>query len=134
MAERPFITCHVLDTTTGKPARGIAVTLEPLAPPITRHDGSKWKWSGTTNEDGRVTTWHSISGEELKGFVALFKKSLDDGKQMLWTLRFNVADYYGAENTFWPEVVLQFAAKKQEEHYHVPLLLGPWSYTTYRGS
>ena len=53
---------------------------------------------------------------------------------MVWSLNFQTESYYGKGKTFWPEVELRFAAKVDEEHYHVPLLLGPWSFTTYRGS
>ena len=50
------------------------------------------------------------------------------------TLKWIAEEYFGKGKTFYPEVELKFAAKKTEEHYHVPLLLGPWSFTTYRGS
>jgi 5-hydroxyisourate hydrolase len=55
------------------------------------------------------------------------------GENMIWSLRFQTGEYYGEGKTFWPEVELKFWVK-EGEHYHVPLLLGPWSYTTYRGS
>jgi 5-hydroxyisourate hydrolase len=132
MSERPFITCHVLDTTTGKPAAGIAVTLELLS--ALTADNSAQQWTAETNSDGRVSTWNNVGPKDLNDVVADQKAGLAAGGQMRWVLRFAVEPYYGTGNTFWPEVVLQFAAKKEEEHYHVPLLLGPWSYTTYRGS
>ena len=53
---------------------------------------------------------------------------------MVWSLTFETEPYFGKGKTFWPEVELRFATKMEEMHYHVPLLLGPWSYTTYRGS
>jgi len=70
----------------------------------------------------------------MNALVEQVKSQLKDDEQMIWSLTFDTESYFGKGNTFWPEVELRFAAKKEEEHYHVPLLLGPWSYTTYRGS
>jgi 5-hydroxyisourate hydrolase len=136
MAERPFITCHVLDTVTGRPAPSIAVKLKLLSPPqaTTAH------WTANTNSDGRVTAWESST--DLNELVAKIKSELkvgegdeeEEDEQMLWSLTFDTESYFGRGKTFWPEVELRFAAKRGEAHYHVPLLLGPWSYTTYRGS
>lgn len=56
-----------------------------------------------------------------------------DGATSRWTLRFDTGAYFGEENTFFPEVTVVFTVKKGE-HYHVPVLLSPYSYTTYRGS
>jgi 5-hydroxyisourate hydrolase len=62
------------------------------------------------------------------------KKEVPAGEQTRWALTFATEAYFGKGKTFWPEVELKFAASKDEEHYHVPLLLSPWSFTTYRGS
>lgn len=128
MAERPFITCHVLDTITGRPGAGIDVKLKLVAPEhiTTAH------WTATTNSDGRVPAW--TSSADVNEVVKTAKADLKDGDQLIWSLVFNTEAYYGKGKTFWPQVELRFAAEKSEEHYHVPLLLGPWSYTTYRGS
>lgn len=128
MSSRPFITCHVLDTTTGKPGANIAVKLKLISPAhaTTAH------WNATTNSDGRVPEW--TSSQDINELVKGVKEQLADGDQMVWSLTFQTEEYYGKGNTFWPEVELRFAAKKEEQHYHVPLLLGPWSFTTYRGS
>ena len=134
MAQRPFITCHVLDTVSGKPGAGIDVKLKLLDPShaTTAH------WTAKTNSDGRVSTWASVPTwkalVDINDVVENVKSSLGDGGQMVWSLTFDTEAYFGKGKTFWPEVELRFAAKKEEEHYHVPLLLGPWSYTTYRGS
>ncbi|KAK3714450.1 hypothetical protein LTR37_007756, partial [Vermiconidia calcicola] len=53
MAERPYITCHVLDTTTGKPAPGISVGLKLISP----DDAPTSLWTAVTNSDGRVADW-----------------------------------------------------------------------------
>lgn len=130
-SDRPFITCHVLDTITGKPAPGIAVSLSLLDAEVDAHS----PWTAHTNSDGRVAAWQG-SGSSINDQVAAIKKkrSAEDGAQMTWRLTFDTESYFGKGNTFYPEVELKFAAKVNEEHYHVPLLLGPWSYTTYRGS
>ena len=130
MAERPFITCHVLDTITGKPGANIAVTLQLASP------APSWlePWTARTNSDGRVTAWSSSKPADLNEIVSNTKSGLEDEGQMVWSLKFDTEAYFGKGKTFWPEVELRFAATKDEEHYHVPLLLGPWSYTTYRGS
>lgn len=125
---RPFITCHVLDTISGKPGAGIEVKLKLLSPSqmTTAH------WTATTNNDGRVAAW--TSSADINQVVAAVKDDMSPDDQMIWSLTFATEAYFGRGKTFWPEVELRFAARKDEEHYHVPLLLGPWSYTTYRGS
>lgn len=128
MADRPFITCHVLDTVTGKPGASISVKLKLVFP----SQATTSHWTATTNSDGRVPSWNSST--DMNELVAKIKSELPEGEEMLWSLTFDTESYFGKGNTFWPEVELRFAAKKGEAHYHVPLLLGPWSYTTYRGS
>lgn len=128
MSTKPFITCHVLDTISGKPGAGIDVKLKLISPAhaTTSH------WTATTNSDGRVPAWNSST--DINQVVSSVKSSLGEKDQMIWSLTFATEEYFGKGKTFWPEVELRFAAKKDEQHYHVPLLLGPWSYTTYRGS
>ena len=128
MSNRPFITCHVLDTVSGRPGYGISVTLKLLSP----SQAETSRWTATTNSDGRVPSWESST--DINEVVAKVKADLTESEQMVWSLTFETEAYYGQGKTFWPEVELRFAAKREEEHYHVPLLLGPWSYTTYRGS
>lgn len=133
-SERPWITCHVLDTVSGKPAAGVSVQLT--------HNGL-WnahalRWKAETNSDGRVTAWQDLDGVALNQQVANIREyAAEKGEHDLqreWTLSFATEEYFGKGNTFWPTVDLKFSTKISEEHYHVPLLLGPWSYTTYRGS
>ncbi|KAK5168193.1 uncharacterized protein LTR77_006762 [Saxophila tyrrhenica] len=130
MAERPFITCHVLDTIIGKPGVGIECALEAIdyaagATPPT--------WKAMTNNDGRVAAWDNLSGG-LNEYIAERKSKLAEGEHVVLRLRFFTGSYFGYDKTFYPEVAITFSVKKEEEHYHLPLLLGPWSYTTYRGS
>ena len=128
MAERPFITCHVLDTITGKPGAGIHVTLKLVSPAKAKTAD----WTAKTNADGRVPAWSSSA--DINDVVATIKADASVDDQMVWSLTFATEAYFGKGKTFWPEIELRFAAQMDQEHYHVPLLLGPWSYTTYRGS
>ena len=108
------ITTHILDTATGKPAAGVPVSLLAL-------DNGAWSElaSARTDNDGRV--------KELGPEV------LDSGT---YRLQFSTAEYFAALNTptFFPEVVLTFTVDRNEAHYHVPLLLSPFSFSSYRGS
>jgi 5-hydroxyisourate hydrolase len=108
------ITTHVLDTGSGTPAAGVAVTLDML-------DGERWVRiaAGATDDDGRVTS--------------LGPDNLDSGT---YRLGFDTGAYYAAAGTetFFPEVTLIFAVSQTQSHYHVPLLLSPFAYSTYRGS
>ncbi|KAK0739885.1 hydroxyisourate hydrolase [Apiosordaria backusii] len=108
------ITCHILDTTLGQPAR-----------------------SSTTDEDGRIKTWLPYSSATSSGEVPVY--TLEDVFGSIkgtsrWTLKFDTESYFGgADKTFFPEVVVVFNVA-EGERYHVPLLLAPYSYSTYRGS
>ena len=109
------LSTHVLDTAAGRPARGVAVRLERL-------DGDAWSpaAAGETDADGRVRAW--------AGPVALTRGT--------WRLRFDTGGYFAARGTptFFPEALVVFAVDDPAEHHHVPLLLAPYSYSTYRGS
>jgi len=101
------VTTHVLDTAAGRPAAGVAVTLE-------RFDGTVLA-TGATDTDGRVR--------------ALGPDRLDPGT---YRLRFDTGAYLGSR-AFFPEVVIAFRVIG-DTHHHVPLLLSSFGYTTYRGS
>jgi 5-hydroxyisourate hydrolase len=109
------ITTHVLDTARGRPAVGVAVTLERGA-----DDGGAWTPVGNarTGDDGRV---------------ADLAPSAPAGH---YRLRFDSGAYFGAAGTpaFFPEVAIHFVVERPDEHHHVPLLLSPFGYSTYRGS
>ena len=128
-ANRDPITCHVLDTSVGKPAKGIRVKLEGGHAPLKTFES----W---TDEDGRIRTWLPYSSAHASGDVPTF--TLDDvmsevDANSTWTLRFDTQAYFGEGKTFFPEVLVSFTVEKGQ-HFHVPLLLSPYSYTTYRGS
>ncbi|KAI2625787.1 Hydroxyisourate hydrolase [Hypoxylon sp. NC1633] len=128
-ANKDTITCHVLDTAVGKPAKGIHVKLEGGHAPLKTFES-------LTDDDGRIKAWLPYSSAHASGDVPTF--TLDDvlsevPNESTWTLRFDTGSYFGLDNTFFPEVAVTFTVLKGQ-HYHVPLLLSPYSYTTYRGS
>lgn len=125
------ITCHVLDLTTGLPASSLSVVLTLLRPL-----GPSAPFTAITDSDGRITSWNAPPGPALSEIFGNFREH--DNGRMVWALKFQTEDYYGKGNTFFPEVEVKFVCGNgrdgERNHWHVPLLLGPWSYTTYRGS
>lgn len=107
------VTTHVLDAAFGTPAVGVGVTLDAQTP-----DGWREVASGATDADGRIG--------------ALGPQRLDAG---VYRLVFATGDYFDATRrpAFYPEVQVAFRVSGTE-HYHVPLLLSPFAYSTYRGS
>ena len=109
-----FITTHVLDSAIGAPAEGVAVVLEA-------REREAWAEiaTGTTDANGRVSE--------------LGPPTLASG---IYRLTFAVGPYYAARDTstFYPEVSITCRVSSEQEHYHVPLLLSPFAYSTYRGS
>lgn len=127
MASKAQITCHVLDTTLGRPAKDLNVILKCAGLP-------DYEFAGTTDNDGRIMQWAHTSGvKSIKELIALDLEQQASTPRSIWQLTFNTGDYYGLDNTFWPMVQLSFIVTA-DQHYHVPLLLSPFSYTTYRGS
>ena len=111
------ITTHVLDLASGRPAKGVPVTLE------IRLGKKAWRilGRGKTDADGRLKNLIT-AGRRLKGGV--------------YRLHFDLARYSrsAGRNCFFPEASIVFAIKDTARHYHVPLLLSPYGYATYRGS
>jgi 5-hydroxyisourate hydrolase len=109
------LSSHVLDSTHGMPAAGVPVRWERLA-------GESWEPVAheVTDDDGRVTAWHDAD-------------RLGAGTHRLV---FGSGDYFAGRGveTFYPEVVVVFAVTDPDRHHHVPLLLSPFAYSTYRGS
>lgn len=114
------LTTHVLDAAHGCPGSAIKIELY-------RVDGERLECvaSAVTNSDGRCDA-PLLQGEEYRSGV--------------YQLQFHAGDYYRARGTALPEqafldvVVLRFGIDAGQEHYHVPLLISPYSYSTYRGS
>lgn len=140
---RDPITCHCLNTLTGTPAANLPVTLTLLSAPAS--PSSPVTFHATTNADGRVAKWTPTgAGASAAASVQEILAALPaaDSKTN-WAVRFDVGPWYEAQGieSFWPEVEVKFTVKGRgkdgEEgwrHYHVPVLLGPWNYSTYRGS
>lgn len=143
------ITCHILDTSLGRPAANVPVRLE-LTPSTTTTSSPPSAtnahptslpiiFESSTDEDGRVKSWLPYSSPHASGEVPVY--TLEDVLGDLqatsrWTLRFDTNAYFtGARKTetFFPEVCVVFEVKAGER-YHVPLLLSPFGYSTYRGS
>ncbi|KAF9729562.1 transthyretin domain protein (hydroxyisourate hydrolase) [Paraphaeosphaeria minitans] len=131
--KKPPITCHVLDTSLGRPASSIPVTLTLHNPPSSL-SSSGLTFSGTTNADGRVTSWAPSSPFSADALDVVFQR---EGDQK-YSLTFDTESYFGEREvkTFFPEVEVKFVVRDDAkgEHYHVPVLLSPFGYTTYRGS
>ena len=108
------ITTHILDTGLGRPAAGVPVRLERL-------DGAHYTElaAATTDDDGRVRELGS-----------------DQAEPGTYRLVFDTGDYLArtGQSGFYPEVVVVFALADPGRHHHVPLLLSPFGYSTYRGS
>ena len=109
------ITTHVLDTSQGRPASGVPVELE------TRSETGEWRRisHGVTDADGRLGTLMSADDALVPGAYRLI---------------FDVATFFGAMPAFYSRVTIEFNVHAGESHYHVPLLISPFGYTTYRGS
>jgi 5-hydroxyisourate hydrolase len=109
------LTTHILDTSKGKPAAGVPVIL---------YSQKKDEWiemaKGTTNDDGRIP---DLLRKDMSVDVGTYK------------LRFETQSYFARQSiqSFYPFVEITFQVTSAE-HYHVPLLLNPYGYSTYRGS
>merc|ERR1719500_2215727 len=118
MAKHPNpISSHVLDTTSGLPAPGIGITFE-------KFDEVNNDWIHVvrkeTNEDGRSS-----------GFL-----TWEEFETITYRMRFETKEYFQkkGQETFYPYAEVVFEIKDSQAHYHIPLLLSPYGYTTYRGS
>ena len=111
------ITTHVLDTSQGCPGVNIRVRLEQH-----KNDGS-WREvsSGTTDSDGRILDL--LAEEDVLGAG-------------IYQMIFETAPYFENQGIsfFYPEIEIRFLLSQPEQHYHIPLLLSPFGYSTYRGS
>lgn len=116
------LTTHVLDTAHGKPAAGMIVELHRLD---NAGDTTTLRLRITLNEDGRADAPLLTGAQVVPG---------------TYELRFFVGDYFASQGAaqseprFLDVVPLRFGLADPHSHYHVPLLVSPWSYATYRGS
>jgi hydroxyisourate hydrolase len=111
LTETSAITTHVLDAATGVPACEVPVVLEAAAP-----DGWSTLGRGSTDSDGRL---RRIGPDRVAAGV--------------YRLRFDVDAYQGGA-AFFPEITITFRITDETRHHHVPVLLSPFAYSTYRGS
>lgn len=111
------ITTHVLDTSLGRPAAGLNVLLD------FHEEGIRWKLlaESNTNADGRIEDFLPEDTRLAPG---------------IYRLTFDTASYFhnSRVETFYPSVIVIFEVEDIASHYHVPLLLSPYGYSTYRGS
>lgn len=132
---RSPITCHILDTTIGKPASGVNCAIYHLPNETSSQDEVRFALL-KTNDDGRIANWvvdPSIRNTEF---------GIDDEgnwklKLGFYKIRFQVGSYLsknGGKSGFFPFIDVNFIVEDPEQHYHIPLLLSNHSYTTYRGS
>jgi len=105
------ITTHILDSTTGRPAEAVSVELQDAS-------GSSVA-SGLRDGNGRITE--------------LGPERLELGN---YRLVFAVGEYFAAADraTLYPQVTIDFTVSEPHQHYHVPLLISPYAYSTYRGN
>ncbi|WP_205438592.1 hydroxyisourate hydrolase [Edwardsiella tarda] len=110
------ISVHVLNLQTGVPSEGVSVILD-------KKEGDKWVKlnSAVTSQDGRINALYPVG------------KDIEPGD---YRVIFETGKYYANHNedTFFPEIPVIIHVKKTGEHYHVPLLLSQYGYSTYRGS
>jgi 5-hydroxyisourate hydrolase len=110
------ITTHILDISIGRPAQGVAVVLEV-------QQESEWKHIGTniTDNDGRIRSFLTDD--------TLFEEGI-------YRLTFDTESYFAANSVeaFYPHVSITFTISDGTQHFHVPLLVSPFGYSTYRGS
>ncbi|HEX8844372.1 MAG TPA: hydroxyisourate hydrolase [Pyrinomonadaceae bacterium] len=111
------ITTHILDTSRGRPAGGVEVTLEIQG----AAGGWEFLGKGLTDDDGRL------------------RDLLQEGHALaegIYRLTFDTGSYFASQRveSFYPEVKIIFSVRDAGQHYHVPLLLNPYGYSTYRGS
>jgi 5-hydroxyisourate hydrolase len=111
---RSRVTTHVLDAVSGRPAAGVDVSLEHQVT-----DGWAAVASGTTDDDGRITDFGPVDLEP-----GTYRVTFATGAHFART----------GQPSFYPEVVISFSLTDPDAHYHVPLLLSPYAFSTYRGS
>ncbi|NIG13572.1 hydroxyisourate hydrolase [Pantoea sp. Cy-640] len=110
------LSVHVLNLQTGVPTAGIEVELD-------KKQGEEWVKlaQGTTNEQGRITALYPAGQKAQTG---------------IYRVIFKTGDYYkkNSQPTFFPEIPVMFNLDNADQHYHIPLLLSQYGYSTYRGN
>ncbi|KAJ7293745.1 hypothetical protein C8J57DRAFT_1041546 [Mycena rebaudengoi] len=131
MSKSP-ITCHVLDSSTGKPAEGVEIRLQDFTPAKSEggFDTFNPLAKGVTNADGRcLDLLPARDSTEAKELDAVLTPGT-------YKIVFKTKEYFAQSDRkcFYPWVEIIFEIENPTEHYHIPLLISPYSFTTYRGS
>ncbi|KAL9716483.1 hypothetical protein Ac2012v2_000931 [Leucoagaricus gongylophorus] len=133
MSRSSPITCHVLDSSIGKPAEGIEVTLQILETSTSGDAVEVFRSiaQGVTDSDGRCIDLLPPRGS---GETARAQTDLRAGQT--YKINFKTKQYFERTDrtSFYPWVEILFNIESPTEHYHIPLLISPYSFTTYRGS
>lgn len=108
------ISTHVLDIAKGQPARGIRVRLA-----MAEAGGDRLVGEGVTDHNGRIA--QLLAPEEAL-------------EEAAYRLTFETGEYFEGQECFYPQITVHILIEDPSAHYHVPLLLSPYGYTTYRGS
>ncbi|SCU78183.1 LADA_0A04302g1_1 [Lachancea dasiensis] len=147
---RPPVTCHILDTTTGNPAEGVVCSIFKLhVEEASCGDDHTYNTSDSepfalarTNSDGRIGEWvftPDVSKRSLLEKIGIVEKDSRLQWHILvpgfYKIRFQTGKYFAREGktTFFPFVEIAFEVT-DSRHYHIPLLLSNYGFTTYRGS
>jgi 5-hydroxyisourate hydrolase len=111
-----MISTHVLDTSIGRPAAGVRVTLA-------RQEGGTWRELATATTDAN-------------GRIAEFSKNVPAAATGSYRLAFDVGGYFAGRqvDSFFTIVTVEFILRDGASHHHIPLLVSPYGYSTYRGS
>ncbi|MBW3511955.1 hydroxyisourate hydrolase [Janthinobacterium sp. NKUCC06_STL] len=114
------LSVHILDLQSGLPTAGVTVTLEQKQG---KGQDNDWKQlaSGVTNAQGRIAAMYPVDAPMQAGDYRIV---------------FKTGEHYARlkQETFFPEIPVQFHVEKTEQHYHIPLLLSPFGFSTYRGN
>lgn len=136
MSSRPPITCHILDTTCGKPAENVKCEISYIpSNGITSPSEVKPFGYAYTNQDGRIGSWNAANSTET--FINAENNQWTKLVSGTYRIRYHTKDYFLKRDgtTFFPFIDIWFEVPAiPEKHYHVPLLLSNYGYSTYRGS
>ncbi|KAK9368509.1 hypothetical protein V1509DRAFT_623122 [Lipomyces kononenkoae] len=146
MASRHPITCHVLNTVTGRPVSGLRCTLSKKTDNTSGPEFIPFA-SADTNNDGRIVFWNlgtafndkatSASVKDFNDAASIGEEGYQESHDTMYCVKFDGIDELFGGDTFFPYIEIVFkipAGKYGKEHFHIPLLLSKYSYSTYRGS
>lgn len=133
------LSTHALDTASGKPAAGLPLLLEQQSDPDAWRSYQKDRVQGTLSETAKAPSWQILA----QGFTNidgrcpdLFREGENSLTPGIYRMSFDTAHYFAQHEItgFYPKVEVIFEIHGNDEHYHVPLLISPFGFSTYRGS